>query len=665
MRIMLFKKSLAIAFLFLFYSNVKAQNFELGIVSKAELEEKFHPTDTSAVAAILYKKAKTYFVYRRDEGFVIHHSYQIRIKIYKKEGFKWANFQMKYYGGNEDSENKSFTFWDCFTYNLEDGVVVATKLKDEGSFKTNINNYYKEASVVMPNVKVGSVIEINYTLKTNKIGEFPVFNFQYDIPVNYAEYFTDIPEVYIFKPILKGYFKVTSESKTVDEKESFAYKYNKNCGYIFKYQQSTYKAENIPSLKDEIFVDNISNYRSSIQHELERTRMPERTIMDYSKTWEGVSKTIFELDDFGKELNKLKYFEQDLTKITENVSADADKLAVIFKFVQNKMNWNESYDIVVDKGVKKAYNDGTGNVAEINFILIAMLNSAGIKTDPVLISTVENGVPVYPNRTVFNAVIAAAQVDGKQILLDATSKYSQANILPLEDLNWTGRLIKKDGTSQEINLVPQKITVGNTNLMAVIDNFGKITGKARNIKTDFDAYSFREKNEGINNEIYLEKLESNLNGIQINDYLIDNVKELSKPIIENFTFVSNKDCEIIGGKMYINPLLFFTQNTNPFVQEKRQMPIYFGYPKQNKYNISIEIPEGYAIESMPKPLKISTGENVGLFTFNIISEGNKIQVQVTREINTVLVSADFYPVLKSFYQQMIDKQNEKIVLKKI
>jgi len=70
-------------------------------------------------------------------------------------------------------------------------------------------------------------------------------------------------------------------------------------------------------------------------------------------------------------------------------------------------------------------------------------------------------------------------------------------------------------------------------------------------------------------------------------------------------------------------------------------------------------------KTMPKPLKISTGENVGLFTFNIISEGNKIQVQVTREINTVLVSADFYPVLKGFYQQMIDKQNEKIVLKKI
>ena len=95
------------------------------------------------------------------------------------------------------------------------------------------------------------------------------------------------------------------------------------------------------------------------------------------------------------------------------------------------------------------------------------------------------------------------------------------------------------------------------------------------------------------------------------------------------------------------------------------MPICFGYPKQSKYNVSIEIPEGYILESMPKPIKISTGENVELFTYNIFSEGRKVQVQITREINTAIVSAEYYDVLKDFHQKMIDKQNEKIVLKKI
>jgi hypothetical protein len=40
------------------------------------------------------------------------------------------------------------------------------------------------------------------------------------------------------------------------------------------------------------------------------------------------------------------------------------------------------------------------------------------------------------------------------------------------------------------------------------------------------------------------------------------------------------------------------------------MPIYFGYPKQEKYQITINIPEGYLVESVPKPIKIATVENV-------------------------------------------------------
>ena len=117
--------------------------------------------------------------------------------------------------------------------------------------------------------------------------------------------------------------------------------------------------------------------------------------------------------------------------------------------------------------------------------------------------------------------------------------------------------------------------------------------------------------------------------------------------------------------MYINSLLFFTQTKNPFVEEKRQYPIYFGYPTQEKYNISIEIPEGYAVESLPKPIKISTGENTGVFTFNILAQEKTIQIAITKEMSSAMVTARFYDVIKDYYKQMIDKQNEKIVIKKI
>ena len=382
-------------------------------------------------------------------------------------------------------------------------------------------------------------------------------------------------------------------------------------------------------------------------------------------TWDGVAKNIFDYNSFGRELNKDNYLDADVKALNSNVTTEIDKLETIFKFVQAKMNFDGDYSILTDKGVKKAYKDGTGNTAEINLILIAMLKSAGIKTDPVLISTIQHGVPVYPNRTVFNSVIAAAEIDGKQILLDASNKYSTVGILPLEDLNWKGRLIKEEGDSQEINLVPDKNSNENINIVVALDPLGKMVGQTRIRKTDYAAQSFRERTALLTNDKYLEKLESDLGGILIDDY--EKINDNSDPsaIIESFKFSSNKHCEIIAGKMYLNPLLFFNSTQNPFVMETRLMPVYFGYPKTEKYNINIEIPKGYKVVSVPQPIKISTVNSVVSFSMNIAYDNDKIQIAIAKEINLAVVPPDLYGALKDFLQKSIDKQNEKIILKKI
>jgi hypothetical protein len=51
--------------------------------------------------------------------------------------------------------------------------------------------------------------------------------------------------------------------------------------------------------------------------------------------------------------------------------------------------------------------------------------------------------------------------------------------------------------------------------------------------------------------------------------------------------------------------------------------------------------------------------------FNVLPEGKRIQISFIEEINETLVSSDFYEVLKDFFHQMINKQNEKIVLTKV
>lgn len=648
------------------FTNAKAQNYELGKVTIAELEEKFHPKDTSAPAAILFKKGRTFFTYNQKSGFSANHVYEFKIKIYRKEGLSWADQKVRFYIGYENLNEDRVEFSNAITYNLENGSIVRTKLNNQGNFKKNINKYWNERIITLPNVKVGSIIEYKYILKSENIIKLPDFDFQYRIPVNYFEYKTEIPEFYIYKPILIGGLPIESDSKFANGSQTYENEHNQTNRLAYKQINSFYSGKDIRALVDEPYVNNIDNYKGHISYELERVRMPEQPVKDYSITWEGVATTIFKNKDFGEQLNEMNFLAEDVKRLLANIESQKEKVNVIFQFVQNKMNWNEENGCYTDKGVLKAYADQTGNVAEINFILINMLKWAGIEANPVLVSTLENGVPVYPTRTGFNYVIAAAEIEGKQVLLDASHKFTSPDILPLNVLNWKGRLIKKDGTSQEVNLDPKVISNESSNLMVKIEKSGKMEGIIRIRKTNYEAYNFRITNANKSTENYLEKLEEDLDGVKISNYSIENEKtNLSDPVLETFNFVSDNQSEIIGGKIFINPLLFFTRTKNPFTQEKRQMAVYFGYPTQEKLNLSLDIPEGYMVESMPKPIRISSEDKKIVFMLNISSQGNKIQIASTKEINNSIFAADEYDVLKDLFQKAIISQNEKIVLKKI
>ncbi|MET0945196.1 MAG: DUF3857 domain-containing protein [Flavobacterium sp.] len=663
---MKFQKIVFVIVLFCCLSKINAQDNKLGKVTVEELKEKVNRKDTTAAAAILFKKGKTFFTYNKKNGFSANHVYEFKIKIYKKEGLRWADQKVRFYIGYEKLNDDQLEFSQAITYNLENGVIVKTKMDNQGTFKKKVNKYWNEKTITLPNVKVGSIIEYKYILKSENIVKLPDFDFQYEIPVVYFEYKTEIPEFYIYKTILTGETTITSDSKLVSGGQSFDNEHNQTNTISYQQINSFYTGKDISPLLFEPYVNNIDNYKGSIQFELERVRYPDEPVKDYALTWEGVASTIFKDKDFGKELSQNDFLIEDVKALVGNVESLNERLNIIFKFVQNKMNWNEENGYYTDKGIVKAYADQTGNIAEINFILINMLKLAGIEVNPVLVSTVENGVPVYPTRTGFNYVIAAAEIDGKQILLDATHKFTSPNILPLNVLNWKGRLIKKDGKSQEIDLYPASLSKEFSNTIAKLDASGKVEGKVRVQRTDYDAYSFRVQNANKNQENYLEKYEAELGDLKISNYAIQNKEtNLVNPIIENFSFSSDNQSEIIGDKIFINPLLFFTKSKNPFTQEKRQMAIYFGYPTQEKINLNLDIPEGYIVESMPKPIRISSEDKEIVYIFNISNEGNKIQISCVKEINSSIFAADEYAGLKDIFQKMLASQNEKIVLKKI
>ena len=670
-------KLLSLSLILLLVSKVTAQEFKLGKVSIAELEQKAHPKDSAAAAAILYKKGASRIEYNQNDGFVTVTDVETRIKIYKKEGYDWATQKVWYYNSTNLSEKVSFD--DAVTYNLVNGKIEKTKIKSEGLFDEVLNKFRGQKKITMPNVKEGSVIEFKYTIRSaaRMIREW---NFQTSIPVNYSEFITYIPEYYTFNSQQKGYMspKITVErnnkSILLNSKERVSSGGFGGGATRTEFSQdkidyietkTTYVGENFPAMKDEAFVNNVDNYTASVQYELSMVKFPNEPMKSYSTDWNSVAKTIYDYDSFGAELNKTGYFEEDLKTVLAGKTTPDEKIVAILNHVKSNIKWNKYTGYDCDLGVKKAYKEKTGNIGDINLMLTAMLRYAGLTANPVLVSTRSNGIALFPNRTAFNYVIALVETPTGNVLVDASDKFSVPNVLPFRTLNWFGRLIRKDGSSEEVDLMPKRASNDMVFMNYSIDAEGKVTGKTRRQCTDYNALITRDNIDGVVQEEYLEKLENDNSKIEVSEYERKNEKEILLPLIETYTFTANNLCEMIGGKIYVNPMLFFANKENPFKQEVREYPVDFGFPFIDKYNITIKIPEGFVVETLPAPAVMVMEDNLGTFKFNIVNNDGTLQLAVSHQINEPIVSTEKYEMLKEYYKGMIAKETEKIVLKRI
>lgn len=673
-----FKKTLLVLVLLFSISTLQAQKFELGKVSIAELQEKMHPKDTSAVAAVLFEKGRNFFEYSQTSGFSMVREVKTRIKIYKKEGYNdWANKKIRYY--IDGNAKESVTISEAITYNLIDGKIEKTKLKSDGEFDENINRYWGQKKIAMPNVKEGSVIEFQFTIRSPRIGSPRDWYFQTSIPVNYSEYKMVVPEYFIFNSNMKGNIspKVTLEksrkiitSSTIEKTASAGLMKTQKTSYNedkFDYEETktTYLTENVPAMKEEAYVNNIDNYATGLVQELSMTKYPDEPLKSYSTDWKSVVKTIYEYDDFGQELEKTGYFEEGLKGVIAGLNTPEEKMDAIVKYVKATVKWNGYYEYYCNDGVKQAYKNKTGNIGEINLMLTAMLRYAGLTANPVLLSTRANGIALFPNRTAFNYVIAAVEATTGLVLLDASDEFSTPNVLPFRDLNWVGRLIRKDGTSEEVDLMPKTASVVSVSMNYSVDVNGGVSGKLRRQCTGHKAMMLRQEVKDMKEDAYLEKFENDNKKIEISEYTRTNEKDLKLPVIESLSYKGTNFSELIGGKIYIKPMLSFGDERNPFKQETREYPVDYGFPFLEKCMINIQIPEGYKVESMPAATTLSMVDNLGSFKYVINLTGNSIQMSVTSQINAPIISSEYYATLKEYYQKIIEKQTEKIVLVKI
>lgn len=656
---------LSAAFYLLLLLSANAQkkvpyNFlKTGQITVEDLKMNRYEKDTSAVAVILYDAGRSRYDFNGAGEIVVNYDRHLIIKILKKSGYNLANISVPLYRINT-YKKESISNLKGTTYNLEGGKIITSKLTDESIFDEKNTYNWITQKFTMPNVKEGSVLEFSYRVQSKFFYNLRPWQFQYTIPVVWSEYTTQVPDIFTFNQVTQGDhpFAINS-TKPVDLNTSFI-KYGPSS------TEKKWAMKDIPAIREEPYMNSINNYLAKIEFEINDVTIPGLVYESFNNTWPKISKALMESERFGDHINNRGAIKDVLAPLLTAISDPEKKMEAIYSYVKQNIKYNNIEHLLTTTSLKKTLETKTGNSADINLLLIAMLKEAGLEANPIILSTRENGIVntlQQPNISKFNYVIGHARIGDKEFFLDATEPMANPNLLPGRCLNGEGRLI----LATDSRWIPLNAgaKVGQMYYCQLaIGNDNSLKGKIQVSSTGYAALRQR-KNIARNGESkHIETIKNRAEHLEFEKFTVMNskaTKEALKIDLDVNTPGQGQAASII----YLNPFQNQVEKTNPFKQDNRLYPVDFEAPIEETYIFNYTIPAGYRIEEQPKNAIVSLPGDDCKFVYSVTSNGNTISCLSKVSVNKSVFYSEEYALLKEFFDQVIAKHSEQIVLKKI
>ncbi|MEI7504526.1 MAG: hypothetical protein WCJ61_14700, partial [Paludibacter sp.] len=289
-----------------------------------------------------------------------------------------------------------------------------------------------------------------------------------------------------------------------------------------------------------------------------------------------------------------------------------------------------------------------------------------IEAYPLLLSTRENGIiaPYSVSFKKFNYVVVQATIGDKNYLLDATEEYLPIGLLPKRALNGRGFMLNKESFNW-IDLDTEKKDKTSSILNLKLSANGLLKGIWQNSSFEYAALDFRNNYKTFNNQDeYLKSIESKNNGLSIENYSLENFDSIDKSIKEEFSIVLKNKVTTVDNKMFISPILIGKLTENPFKANERLYPVDFTNLNEKTQVLRLELPNGYELAQLPKNVKMVLPEKSASFQIQYSVTENIVQTVFKLNINKPIFSQNEYPDLKAFYDELVNKQSEMLIIKK-
>jgi len=618
-------------------------------VSPEELKMTAEPKAPGAPAIILFRE-----VDRDDRGLTAHEDVYFRIKILTEEGRKYGDIEIPFFKGSGNIVNihgrtirPDGTTVDFNGKPFDKSIVKARGLK------------YIAKTFTLPDVQVGSILEYYYT---EDLAEHLIFDSHWILS---NELFTKKAK-FTLNPYTSSYMTI-----------SLRWTWNLlPPGTVAPAQAAnrvvSLEAADIPAFQTEDYMPPENELKSRVDF----IYSEETFEKEPDKYWKKLGKK--RNDEMESFIGKHKAMEQAVSTIVSSGDSPEVKLQKIYARVQQIRNTSYEREKTEQEekrnkekepdNVEAIWKKQYGNGAELTWLFLALARAAGFEASGMWVADRRNYF-FYANTMDgrrLDANVVVVKLNGKDLFLDPGAEFIPFGMLPWVETGVQGLKLDKDGGTWVTTSMPasSESSVQRKAELKLSDT-GELEGKLVVTYTGLEASQRRMDQRFSDDAEHKKFLEDEVKeaipiGCEVELTSQPDWKNSASPLVAEYSLKVPGWISAAGRRALLPVGLFSAPEKRLFDHANRVHPVYFEFPFQRSDDVTIDLPLGWQISSVPEPKKV----DAKAITYNLEATNEKGALHLNRVLNVdvVLLPKEHYDTLRRIFQVVRTVDEQQVAL---
>jgi hypothetical protein len=320
------------------------------------------------------------------------------------------------------------------------------------------------------------------------------------------------------------------------------------------------------------------------------------------------------------------------------------------------------------ENVEELWRRGYGNGQQITWLFLALVRAAGVEAYGCWVSD-RRQYFFQPNRMQsqeLDANVVLVKLNGKDLYFDPGGAFTPYGMLTWSETGVQGLKLDKDGGSWIVTRLPAssesqiqrsaKLTLSETG-----DLEGKLTVTYTGLAAMYDRLENRNVDEVARKKFLEEAIRTQVRGTS--EVQLTNQPDWGHsepPLVAEFEIKIPGWASNAGKRTILAAGVFTANEKKLFEQEHRVYPIYFEYPYEKSDDLTIDLPSGWQVSSLPRTASVDG--HIVAYSINV--ENSQGVLHVSRKLNfeILLLEQKYYAALRDFFQSVRSGDEGQIVL---